>query len=98
MYDIVFYDAARKDYLSLDGSQRILVDKSLKRIKLQGMEAGSPLSRELHECRKLKHKSAGIRVIFKQSDNAIEIIEIIAIGRRSDYDVYNTAVSRLDQY
>ncbi|MDR1687109.1 MAG: hypothetical protein LBS21_00670 [Clostridiales bacterium] len=50
---------------------------------------------ELWDCRKLKHKKLGLRVIFRQSPQSIEVIEIVAIGKREDDEVYVTAVVRL---
>lgn len=95
MYSIEFLEEAKEDYKGLDGSQRKLVDKSLKRIKERGMEAGEALHGDLAGCRKLKHKKAGLRVIFRQSAKGLEVVQIIAIGKRSDSEVYNTANTRI---
>ncbi len=94
MYKLEFHTEAEKEYNRLDGSQKILVDKSLKRIKALGMSAGEGLGGKLHDCRKLKHKKAGIRVVFRESDNGIEIIEILAIGKRNNLSVYRDAEKR----
>jgi mRNA interferase RelE/StbE len=86
---------SKKDYDRLDESQKIQIRKSLSKIKMHGMEAGRPLRGKLHDCRKLKHKKLGLRVIFRQSDEGIEIIEIVVVGNRSDGEVYNIAEERL---
>lgn len=88
MHQLDFHIEAEKEYNHLDGSQKILVDKSLKRIKQLGLDAGEALSGTLHACRKLKHKKAGLRVIFRESEIGIEIIEILAIGQRHNMSVY----------
>jgi mRNA interferase RelE/StbE len=49
----------------------------------------------LWDCRKLKHKKLGLRVIFRQSSEGIEIIEIVVIGKREDDEAYKTAIERL---
>lgn len=94
-YKLAFHQEAKKEYDNLDSSQRILVDKSFKRIKEIGMDAGKPLHGKLHFCRKLKHRKAGLRVIFRQSEHTIEIIEILAIGKRENLNVYQKSENRL---
>lgn len=94
-YQLIYLEDVKKDLESLDGSQRILVNKSLKRIQERGMQAGEALKGSLSGCHKLKHKKAGLRVVFRESSAGIEIIEIIAIGMRSDSDVYNLAMKRI---
>ena len=84
-----------KDYQALDGSQKKQILKSLNKIEQIGMLAGQELHGKLADCRKLKHKSLGLRVIFKQSDIGIEIVEIVIIGKREDNEVYEEAVKRL---
>lgn len=91
MHQLNFHTEAAKEFKRLDGSQKVLVEKSLKRIKDLGMDAGEALGGNLHTCRKLKHKKAGLRVIFRESTLGIEIIEIIAIGKRKNLSVYKDA-------
>lgn len=88
MHKLDFHIEAEKEYHRLDGSQKILIDKSLKRIKQLGLDAGETLNGALHTCRKLKHKKAGLRVIFRESKIGIEIIAILAIGKRDNLSVY----------
>jgi mRNA interferase RelE/StbE len=97
MYELNYLAGVKDDYRSLDGSQKKLVNKSLKRIENMGMQAGQPLSGALVGCRKLKHRKAGLRVIFRDSQNGIEIIDIIAIGKREDLKVYKTAEDRMNK-
>lgn len=96
MYELNYLEGAKKDYDTLDGSQKKLVDKSLKRIKQRGMQAGEALRGELAGCNKLKHKKAGLRVIFRESSKGIEIIDIVTIGKRSDSEVYKIAENRIE--
>lgn len=91
MYKLLYMQGVHEDLKNLDGSQKILVNKSLKRIQERGMQAGEPLKGQLAGCNKLKHKKAGLRVIFRESLHGIEIIEIVAIGKRSESEVYRTA-------
>ena len=86
---------SQKDYNALDGNQKKQILKSFKKINLQGMEVGQKLHGKLWDCRKLKHKKLGLRVIFRQSLWGIEIIEIVVIGKREDNEVYTIAEERL---
>ena len=90
-YEVKFTSHSRKDFDSLDNSQKNHIRKSLLKIEKDGMLVGQPLHRDLSDCRKLKHKRLGLRVLFKESDLGIEIIEIVVIGKRDDQEVYNIA-------
>jgi mRNA interferase RelE/StbE len=83
------------DFKKLDGSQKKQILKSFRKIEKQGMNAGQQLHGKLSDCRKLKHKTLGLRVVFRQSQSGIEIIEIVVIGKREDNDVYSIAEKRL---
>lgn len=92
---IRFTQASKKDFSKLDNSQQIQIRKSILKLENQGMNCGQVLSGKLSDCKKLKHKRLGLRIIFKESELGIEIIEIIAIGKRDDKEVYDIAVKRL---
>jgi mRNA interferase RelE/StbE len=94
-FEPLFTDLSKQDYDALDGSQKKQILKSLKKIEEVGMKAGQELHGKLRDCRKLKHKKLGLRVIFKQSDVKIEIIEIVIVGKREDNEVYGEAKKRL---
>jgi mRNA interferase RelE/StbE len=93
-FELEWTEHSKKDYESLDGSQMVFVDKALARIRKMGMEAGTPLTGSLVGCRKLKHKKLGLRVVFQQSEQGIRVIQIVAIGARSDSAVYKQAERR----
>jgi len=97
-YRPVFTDFSKSDYNSLDGSQKKQILKSLLKIEKNGMNTGIPLHGNLWDCRKLKHKKLGLRVVFRQSEEGIEIIEIVIIGKREDDEVYSVAAERLGRY
>ncbi|GEK91241.1 addiction module toxin RelE [Alkalibacterium kapii] len=94
-YHIKLNKLSKEDYNKLDGSQKKLIDKSLKKLELQGMQAGEWLHGSLSDCKKIKHTRAGLRVVFKESENSIEIIDIITIGKRSNKEVYKITEKRL---
>ena len=56
MYKPVFTEHSQLDFNDLDGSQKIQILKSLTKIEKNGMNTEQPLSGNLWDCRKLKHK------------------------------------------
>lgn len=94
-YDLDFFKEAQKEFDRLDGSQKIFVNKALQRIRNQGMQAGVPLSGALEGCNKLKHRKLGLRIVFRQAHDQVQIIQIIAIGKRDSFEVYRDAEIRL---
>jgi len=95
MYKIKLAYGAEKDFQGLDGSQKIQVLKSFTKIENQGMQIGERLSGKLNDCNKLKHKKLGLRVIFREHDSEIEVVEIVIIGKRADSEAYMIAEKRL---
>jgi mRNA interferase RelE/StbE len=94
-YRLEWTELSKKDYDALDGSEKVVVDKGLARIRMFGMAAGAPLRGELSKYRKIKHRRMGLRIIFRESETGIEIIEIVAIGRREKSEVYTHSKNRL---
>lgn len=95
MYQLEWTQYSKDDYEQLDGSQKIFVDKALDRIKLRGMEAGQPLHGNLAKCNKLKNKKMGLRIIFREAEGTIQMIQIVAIGKRDKEKIYKLAEERL---
>lgn len=89
-------EAAKKEYLDLDGSVRPIVNKGIARLALRADEIGKPLSGPLSGCKELKFRASGIRVIFRIINGNVEIVQIIAIGRRDKGSVFDTAARRID--
>lgn len=94
-YNLKYFPEAKAEYDNLDGSQRVFVDKGLNRIKVKGMQAGAPLHGQLEGCNKLKNRKLGLRIVFRQDKEKMEIIQIVAIGKRRRNKVYNDATERL---
>lgn len=94
-YTVELTPEAQDDFMQLDNSQRIHVKKSFVKLENQGLLVGEQLSGRLVGYRKLKHRKLGLRVIFHDSPNRITIIEVVAIGKRSDDEVYKVAESRI---
>ena len=95
-FTVEFYNSeAAKEYRKLDGSVKKLINVGLKKLETRADEIGKQLEGELRSCKELKYRKNGIRVIFRISDNVIEIVEIIAIGNRSGEEVFEAAKKRL---
>jgi mRNA interferase RelE/StbE len=94
-YKIEWTEYSRNDYAGLDGSRLVFVDKALVRIAADGMNAGQPLHGELIGCNKLKNKKMGLRIVFRQSESGVEIVQIVAIGARKNSYVYKLATERI---
>ncbi|MTD31736.1 type II toxin-antitoxin system RelE/ParE family toxin [Planomicrobium sp. YIM 101495] len=95
MYHLEWTQYSKEDYDQLDGSQKIFVNKALDRIKLRGMEAGQSLHGNLAQCNKLKNKKMGLRIIFREAEGTIQVIQIVAIGKRDKEKIYKMAEDRL---
>ena len=95
MYQLEWTQYSKEDYEQLEGSQKIFFNKALDRIKLRGMEAGQPLHGNLAQCNKLKNKKMGLRIIFREAEGIIEVIQIVAISKRDKEKIYKAAEDRL---
>lgn len=95
MYKIEWTAYSKEDYEKLDGSQKVFVDKALDRIRICGMDAGSPLRGNLAGCNELKNNSQGLRVIFRRDKDKVHVIQIVVIGKRNNNHIYNIASGRV---
>ena len=100
-WNVKFSPDAAQDYRHLDGSQRILVDKALKKVSQNPLSTkeggyGKPLSNysdsELAGYYKIKLKSSGIRIVYRliRIDG---VMYIVIIGMRET--VYKEAERRI---
>ena len=99
MAEVFFWKEAERDYKKLDGALKQWVNTAEDRLKKRGSEIGKDLGNttysKLAGFKELKNQKLGIRLIFKPcKDGSIEIIEIIAIGRRADDEIFFTAEKR----
>ena len=96
-YDIALKTEADEELSKLSNRERILVFKQLKKIssspelgKLLGNKAGYDLS----GCRKMYADKKRIRIVYTILDDQI-VIEVIAIGKRDEMEVYKNTAERL---
>ncbi len=96
-YKIILKTEADEELEELSNRERILVFKQFKKIasspelgKLLGNRAGYNLS----GCRKMYADRKRIRIVYTILDEQI-VIEVIAIGKRDEMEVYKNAAERL---
>ncbi|WP_020007428.1 type II toxin-antitoxin system RelE family toxin [Salinicoccus albus] len=97
MYVVNLTEDAKDDYAKLDGSQQTFILKGLKRIEQRGINAGEMLKGSLAGCRKLTFRDAGLRIVFRQNGDKVEVINVVAIGKRDNSKVYKDALKRLKE-
>ena len=105
-WSVNYLPEALDDFRRLDGSQKILVRKAIRKVcqnplteteggygKLLGNKNGSSLSGFL----KVKLRGAGLRIVYqlvRQENNMLVII----IGMREDSEVYDAAQKRIRKH
>ena len=101
-FAIYFDPDAAKEYESLDGSVVSIVDKAIDELKDRADEIGKPLgnkrTQKLSGCKEIKFRAAGIRIIFRVTNEKVDvlcIVCILAISKRDKEQVFSTATSRL---
>lgn len=93
-YDLIFTHGAKKEYRALDGSVRAMVNKGLARLRVRPAEIGKPLSGSLSDCRELKFRADGLRIIYRVRAGHVQIVDLLAIGERNRGAVFQTAARR----
>lgn len=105
-WSLSFIEEADKDYQNLDGSQRILVDKALEKVKQNplpqreggyGKELANKSGSNLAGLLKIKLKASGIRIVYKLIKTETSMI-VVVIGMREDEEVYKIAKKRKEKY
>lgn len=100
---VQYTQEAENDLMQLDGSQKILVQKAIKKVSQNplpdyqggyGKPLGNKSGSKLAGCLKIKLKAAGIRLVYKLVE-VDGVMTIIVIGARADNEVYNLAQIRL---
>lgn len=101
-WELAYLPEAEKDLKDLDGSQRILVRKAIKKVQQNPLPVeengyGKPLGNKngtnLSGFLKIKLKSAGLRIVYKLQRTESTML-VIVIGVRADEEVYETAQKR----
>lgn len=101
-----FLPEAEKDLKKLDGSERILIAKAIKKVITNpvsiykggyGKPLGHKAGTDLTGLYKIKLKGAGLRVVYKLIEIENSMV-IVVIGARADDEVYEIAEKRNKKY
>ncbi|MDF1879197.1 type II toxin-antitoxin system RelE/ParE family toxin [Sulfurimonas sp. SAG-AH-194-C20] len=97
IYSIVVKEDAKKDLKEFDRSQQILIVKQFHKIakspELGGL-LGNKNGYDLSGCRKMYADGKKIRIVYKIVEEKI-IIEVVALGKRDEMEVYKKASQRV---
>jgi len=96
-YEIVLKEEADAELAALSQRERILVFKQFKKIVSApelGKALGNKAGYDLSGCRKMYADKKRIRIVYRLLDKQI-IIEIVAIGKRDEMQVYKDASKRV---
>jgi len=96
-YKIVLKDEAEEELDELSDRERLLVFKQLKKISTSpelGIRLGNKAGYDLSGCRKMYVDKKRIRIVYTMMEEQI-VIEVIAIGKRDEMEVYKKASERL---
>ena len=96
-YEIKFHPDALREFCELDGSIKKLVKKQLDKLKTSpflGEELGNKNGYDLTGYRKMYACKKQIRIVYSIVENVL-LVNIIAIGKREDMEVYEIAANRL---
>lgn len=105
-WDVKYLPEAEKDLRSLDGSQRLIVLKAIKKVQQNPLPAeengygkflGNHNSSNLAGLLKIKLRASGLRVVYQLRRVEGEML-IIVIGVRADEEVYELAQKRASKH
>ena len=98
IYKIVLKIEADEELAKLSARERALVFKQFKKISVSpelGKSLGNKAGYDLSGCRKMYADKKRIRIVYRLLDDQI-VVEVIAIGKRDDMEVYKSASERLN--
>ena len=103
IWEVNYLPEAEKDLESFDHSQKILINKAIRKVKQNpvsrddggyGVPLGHKGKTNLTNFLKIKLRGAGIRVVYKLVKDHGQML-IIVIGIREDDEVYELAQKRV---
>ena len=103
-WNIEFDSDALKEFYALDGSQKPVVAKAIKKVQQNplpnyeggyGKPLGNKGGNDLTGLLKIKLKKLGIRIVYRLV-REVDTMKIIVISLRSDNEVYETASKRMN--
>ncbi|EBM5322450.1 type II toxin-antitoxin system RelE/ParE family toxin [Salmonella enterica] len=93
-FNVEFDERAFKEWNKLEKTIREQFKKKLKKLQQNPYVESARLHGDLTGCFKIKLRASGFRLIYKVIDDEI-VIWVVAVGKREDEKVYETARKRL---
>ena len=96
-YKLELLFAAHEDLSEFSNREKILIYKQFKKIQKSpelGTLLGNKNGYDLSGCRKMYADNKKIRIVYKIVEDRI-IIEVIAVGKRNEMEVYKKASKRV---
>lgn len=104
-FDVRLDSDALKEYNRLDNSVLVVVNKQIDELELRADEIGKPLennnSTKLAGCREIKLRDAGIRIVYRITNEIVEVLRIVyvlTIEKRSRDSAFKIADKRNRSY
>lgn len=104
-FEIRFDPDALKEYEKLDGSVVEIVDGALEELEKRADEVGKKLNNtnesKLAGCKEIKLRNAGVRIVFRITDqivNVLRIVYILTIEERDKRKAFKLADRRLTEF
>ena len=95
-YNVYLIPSAQKDFKNLDGREKLLVAKQLKKLTVNpfsGEALGKKAGIDLTGHYKLYADKKRLRIVYRCRGENIDV-EIMAIGKRENFEVYQSAEER----
>jgi mRNA interferase RelE/StbE len=96
-YSVVLKEEANDDLKRLSKAQKILIFKQLKKLETSpelGSDLGNKAGYNLHGYKKIYADKKRLRIVYQIINDQV-VVEVIAIGKRDDMDVYRRASERI---
>lgn len=96
-YKIIVKEEAKNDLSELSHTQKILIIKQFKKLEKSpqlGVLLGNKSGYDLTGYRKMYANKKKLRIVYRIINDII-VVEVIAIGKRDDMDVYEKASERI---
>jgi len=104
-FEVKLAPAASREYVKLDKSVIGIVDNAIDRLEERADEIGTLLNNyqntKLAGCKEIKLRDAGVRIIFKITDqvvNILQVVYVLTIERRDKDQVFRIANERYQEY
>ena len=94
-YELIFYPQALKEWKKLNPTIQSQFKQKLTERLQHPIVSKDKLHGELSDCYKIKLRKIGYRLVYQVNQKEIHVM-VIAVGKREDSKIYQTAIKRLN--